>query len=88
VNPTRLYTLEEAANACGRAYQLLRFYYAQGLLPDPINTTGSAKYKVRMFTYLEVRKLKDFFKTVQPGTISRVRRSLARKKKRSYADGR
>jgi hypothetical protein len=85
LSPNKLYTLEQVADYCGRGYQCLRFYYSQGLLADPINTTGTPKRKIRMFTYMEARQLRDFFRTVQPGTISRLRRQVVKKRGKKSA---
>jgi hypothetical protein len=80
----QLYTLAEVAKFCGRSYHLLRYYYAYDLIPDPINTTKfSNGYKIRKFTYMEARNLRDFFKTVQPGSIARLRRSAEARKSKS-----
>jgi hypothetical protein len=79
-SPTALYSITEVAEYCGRTPQLLRLYYSQDLLPDPVNTTGTATRKQRQFTLTEARSLRNFFASVKHGSLTATKRRAARRK--------
>ena len=82
-----LYTMRQLSHHCGRSLQLIREYYADGVLPDPRytkkhDTTQFGKIrKTRKFTMLEMDQIKNFFDSVKRGTIKTVKKRAERRER-------
>lgn len=76
-----LYTLPQLAKHCNRHIQLLREYYANGILPDPKHTTINKSRRERRFTLQEMDQVKAFFDSVKRGTIKTVKLRAERRKR-------
>lgn len=75
MSDTMLYTLEQAAHYCGKAYETLRTYYTfDGFLPDPMNTVKHGKKTTRKFTREELDELKHILDSVTWGDLARFTR--------------
>lgn len=81
----KLYTLSEVATYCGRSLQLLREYYADGILPDPKFTRpfkrGVVVGKDRRFTQREMDQIRDFFESIKRGTVKVIKKRAERRKR-------
>lgn len=70
-----LYTLEQVAQYCGKAYETLRTYYTfDGFLPDPEHTIKHGKKTTRKFTLDEMKEIKRILDGVQWGDLSQYTR--------------
>ncbi len=71
-----LLSLSQVAKHCGRSTQLLRKYYAEGVLPEP---ASAEKYgggrTLRRFTLQEADRLKLEFDNAHYGTFARKKKN-------------
>ena len=76
-----LYTMRQLADHCGRHVQLVREYFADGILPDPKYTVINPHRKERRFTLHEMDQIKNFFAGVKRGNVQAIRKRAERRKR-------
>lgn len=72
-----LLTMGELAKYVGRHPQIVRRYFAEGLLPEPAYRIKHARKTTRKFTLQEAEAVKREFDNVHWGTFAKRRRRLA-----------
>jgi hypothetical protein len=71
-----LLSMEELAKYVGRHPQIVRKYFAEGLLPEPAHSVKFKRKTTRKFTLQEAERIKLIFDGVGWGTFAKKREQL------------